>query len=376
MCTEHGTSYNSYLVCGTNETAIIDANHEAFAGEWLAGIEGVLNGKEPSYLILNHTEPDHSSSLDACLAQYPSITVVCSASAAINIKNITNRQDLAIQVVKNGDSIDLGGLTLEFYSAPFLHWPDSMFTWLPEHQIAFTCDFLGTHYCEPRIFDRTLSYHDAFMTSFEAYYQAIMSPFAPWVRKGLAILDDLEPKIVATSHGPVLTKGSSLEKCIDLYREWSVEQPSSPERIALFYCSAYGYTQALAEHIAVGISTALPEAKVSLYDLVGANLAHLGTELNRSTAFLIGSPTVNKAALPTVWNLLAHIDAINIVKRPVALFGSYGWSGEALPQLAAHLTTLKAKVFDTQLSVRFAPSEADLAAAEEFGKEFALSLLA
>lgn len=375
MCTEFGTSYNSYVVVGSEKIALIDANHASFTDEWLEKVSRVLAGRTPDYLVLNHTEPDHSGSVDACLTRYPDITLVCSPAAALNIKHISNREDLVIQKVKDGDVIDLGTLTLHFISAPFLHWPDTMFTWIPERKVVFTCDFFGCHFCEPRFFDHRIIYRKEFLAAYEEYYHAIMAPFAPWVRKGLEKLENIDADFMATSHGPILSKGHDLEPCIKKYKEWSRDpRLDRALKISLFYCSSYGNTMKLALSIAEGVQRALPAAKVFVHDLVAADLGYMSAELNDSDAVLIGSPTVNKEALPTVWTLLAHIDAINIVKRPVALFGSYGWSGEAVPNLAERLTSLKTKVFEEKFLVQFVPSENDLKDAVRFGEEFGKSL--
>ena len=375
MCTEFGTSYNSYLVVGDEKIALIDANHATFTDEWLARVESILDGRNPDYLVLNHTEPDHSGCVSAYVEHYPEVTIVCSPSAAINIKNITNMPALTPKVVKDGDSIDLGGMTLQFIGAPFLHWPDTMVTWLPEKKIAFTCDFLGAHFCEPRLFDHKIIYQNDYAAAFKNYYDAIMAPFAPWVQKGLDKLEALNADIVAPSHGPILTKENELPRCMQQYREWSAPVSSDePFKVTLFYCSAYGNTTRLAHSIAEGIQSALPNAQVTTYDLVGADIAKMGAQLNSSDAILIGSPTINRDALPTVWKLLAHIDAINIAKRPVALFGSYGWSGEALPALAERFAALKADVYEAQFRVQLVPSEEDLTAAKAFGEKFARSL--
>ncbi|MDR1358726.1 MAG: FprA family A-type flavoprotein [Coriobacteriales bacterium] len=375
MCTEYGTSYNSYVVVGSDKTALIDANHATFSHEWLEKVDEALGGGKPDYLVLNHTEPDHSGCVAACLKRYPELEVVCSAAAAINIKHITNLPELEPRVVKDGESIDLGGLTLQFVSAPFLHWPDTMFTWIPEQKLLFSCDFLGAHFCEPRLFDHKIVFARDYTTAFKEYYDAIMAPFGPWVAKGLDKLEALDPEVVAPSHGPILTKRGRLATGIEHYRAWSaVPAADTPRKISLFYCSAYGNTQKLAAAIATGIRKALPEARVCAHDLVDADMAHLGAELNSSDAFLLGSPTLNRDAVPPIWNLVAEIDAVNIAKRPVAFFGSYGWSGEALPALSERLATLKAAVYEPQFRVRFVPSENELDAAEEFGAEFARSL--
>jgi flavorubredoxin len=375
MCTEYGTSYNSYVVRGAEKVAIIDANHATFADDWLAQVAEVLGDTAPDYLVVNHTEPDHAGAVGALLKRYPAITIVCTAAAAINLKNITNLPGLAPHVVKDGEALDLGGLTLEFHLAPFLHWPDTMITWLPECKVAFTCDFLGAHFCEPRLLDARIIYHREYRVALREYYDAIMAPFAPYVRKGLDKLEALNPEIVATSHGPVLTRGAELEYALEQYRQWSAAPPEdAPQHIALFYCSSYGNTGRLAEAIAQGVQAALPAAEVTLTNLVGADLGEARAELNRADALLIGSPTINRAALPLVWELLAGIDAVNFAKRPVALFGSYGWSGEAVAQLSAHLALFRAALFEKQLRVLLVPSEDDLAKAQNFGRAFAESL--
>jgi flavorubredoxin len=374
MRTEYGTSYNSYAVLGSKKTALIDASHAAFCNDWLEKVDTALNGRQPDYLVLNHTEPDHSGTVAVLLERYPEITVVISAAGAMYLKNIVNRDDFNLQIVKDGDSLSLGDKTLHFISAPFLHWPDTIFTWLPEDSIAFTCDFLGAHYCEPQLLDTKITYTDAYTQAVKNYYDCIMAPFAPHVLIGLQKLEALDANFVCTSHGPVLTKGHWLDRNKKHYLKWASIARPSHKQIPIFYCSAYGHTRLLANHVERGIRRGLPTAQVRVFDLVNANLAQMAEALNLSDAFVIGSPTINRDALPVVWNLLAGIDAINIGKRPVALFGSYGWSGEAVPHLAERLTSLRAKVFETQLKVQFMPTPDDLIDAEQLGEDFAASL--
>jgi flavorubredoxin len=249
-----------------------------------------------------------------------------------------------------------------------------MFTWLPEEKVVFTCDFLGAHYCEPRLFDTRVTYPDAYASAVKNYFDCIFSPFKPYVLKGLEKLDALDAEFACTSHGPILTKGFELDKNKARYLKWAAADPCKTTRIAVFYCSAYGNTERLATHVARGLRKALPDAEVTCYDLVEHDLAACGARLNECDAFLIGSPTINRDALPVVWKLLADIDCVTIIKRPVALFGSYGWSGEAIPHLAERLTSIKAKVFDQYLKVAFTPTAEDLVAAEKLGENFGNSL--
>lgn len=371
MKTEYGTSYNSYIVKGTEKTALIETAHRKFFESYLENIQSVTDIKKIDYIIMNHNEPDHSGAVAKLLELNPNITIVISQAGSIYLKNIANYPTMNLQVVKDGDSIDLGGKTLSFINAPFLHWPDSMFTWCEEAGALFSCDFLGAHYCEPQMVDTKISYMEAYESALKNYYDAIFGPFKPYVLKGLDKIKDLDIQYACTSHGPVLTKKGLLPKAIEKYYAWSQPEARENKQIPIFYCSAYGNTELIAGAIADGIRDAIQGAQVELFDIIEYDMSMLGAKLNGSDAFLIGSPTINKDAVPPVWQLLAHVDAVNIQKRPCAIFGSYGWSGEAIPNLTARLTGLKTKLFETPFKVTFVPTEDDLQHARAFGKAFA-----
>ena len=374
MHTEYGTSYNSYVVLGSEKIALIESAQANFLDAYFDHLSEALGERVPDYLVLNHTEPDHTGTVAALLERFPKLKIVVSRPGALFLGNIVNRDDLDCLIVGDGDSLDLGDRTLQFISAPLLHWPDTMFSYCPEEKAAFTCDFLGSHYCEPGIFDTQISYPAAFESAMRLYFDAIMAPFASAVRSGLDKLGALDIDYACVSHGPILTRGGQLEHVIECYTEWAREVPRDQKRIPVFYCSAYGNTAALARQIAAGISATLPDAEVTLYDLIEHDLYELGRVMNASDAFALGTPTINRDALPMVWELLAGADAINFAKRPVAVFGSYGWSGEGAGQIAERLSSLKATVFEQQLRVKFAPTEADLAAAKDFGAAFAATV--
>lgn len=374
MRTEYGTSYNSYVVKGSEKNALIEAAHLSFYDGYLENIREVLDGGRVDYLVLNHCEQDHTGCIALLLEEYPDLTIVVSQAGAIYIKNITNRPDVKIQVAKDGDSISLGDKTLQFMNAPFLHWPDSMFTWLPEEKVLFSCDFLGCHFCEPRVYDTNITYDLQYWDAVKYYYDCIFGPFAPFVQKGLDKIQDLDIEFDCNSHGPILTKGGYLGRVMEKYREWSTPATRENKLIPVFYTTAYGNTERLARAIVKGIVSVLPDAEVNLYNIIEHDLAYLTGLMNESDAFLIGSPTINRDAVPPVWQLLGGIEAVNIQKRPVALFGSFGWSGEALPHIAQRLESVKATVFERQVKVTFVPTREDLAAAEEFGAEFARTI--
>ncbi len=377
MVTEYGTTYNSWLVRGRDKTVLIDTSHAGFFPHYLQNIRAVCDPAEIDYIILNHCEPDHSGVLERLLPLCPKAAVLASRAGTIYLPNIANRADLPLRAVKDGETLDLGDCSLRFIIAPFLHWPDSMFTFLPEEETLFSCDFLGCHYCEPHVFDTNIVYAPQYEDALRYYYNAIFAPFAPHVRAGLDKIRGLPLRRVCVSHGPVLSAEGRLPYVLERYGEWSAPVPCAHKNIPVFYATAYGNTRRLAEAIREGILEALPEAQVPLYQVdVQTEMADLRAALNASDAFAVGSPTINADAVPSVWELLSHADAVNSRKKPALVFGSYGWSGEAVPNLTARLQGLKMAVFGEGLRAVFVPSQADLEKARTLGREFGASLAA
>lgn len=372
--TNHGTSYNSYIVKGSDKTALIETAHKDYFKNYLQNIKEVISIEEIDYIVMNHNEPDHSGSISNLIELNPNLTIVASPAGAIYLKNIINKPELKVKVVKDGDCLNLGNKTLQFMSAPFLHWPDSMFTWLAEEKVLFSCDFLGCHYCEPYTMDTNITNKEAYLASLQVYYSAIFSPFKKYVLNGLSKISDLELSFVCPSHGPVLTKDGILFEIIEHYKAWSDSQKNSTPSIPIFYCSAYGNTELIAKAISKGIKNQISNVRVPLYNLAEHNTADLTNELNSSDAFLIGSPTINKNSVTPIWNLLSTIDAINNTKKPTATFGSFGWSGEATEQISSYMSSMKLSVFEEKFKVCFVPTEQDLKNATLFGEKFAQSL--
>jgi flavorubredoxin len=173
MKTEYGTSYNAYLI-KSEKNVLIETVHPRYCDEYFENIKSVIDLEKIDYVIMNHNEPDHSGSLAKLFELAPQIQVITSQAGGIYLKSITNEPDLNIRVVKDGETLDIGGgKVLKFISAPFLHWPDSMFTWLESDKVAFTCDFLGAHYCEPRMFDSHVTYESKYDTAFLGSFQTL-----------------------------------------------------------------------------------------------------------------------------------------------------------------------------------------------------------
>lgn len=371
---DYGTSYNAYILQGNDKTALIECSHDGFSEQFLRNIRLAIGEDQLDYIILNHCEPDHSGALACVMEHYPQAQVIASQAGALYLKNITKTEGFSPKAVKQGDTLDLGGLTLEFIPAPFLHWPDSMFTWVKEENALFSCDFLGAHYCEPNMLDTEITYPECYQAAFRVYYDGIFAPFKKYVLAGLDKIKDLDIAFVCNSHGPVLTKDCLLPKAMELYRSWSTPEPRANKLIPVFYVSAYGNTEKLAHAIAKGIREAQPAAEVECYDIIKHDLCKLSELINACDAFAVGSPTFNRDAVAPVWHLLTSIDAVNSAKKPALVFGSYGWSGEAAANLSARLNGLKIAVHPEPVRVCFTPAQQDLDCAAEQGKKFAMCL--
>ena len=227
MESKYGTTYNAYLVTGGEKTALIEAVHRDYFDELVRNVEEVLPIEKVDYLIMNHTEPDHSGGVKALLERCPNLEVLCSASAKKFLSAISN-ETFPCRVVKDGDTLDLGGKILKFISAPLLHWPDSMFTWDEADKTLFTCDFLGAHFCEPSMVDTGIHavYRRAYEGELRYYFDCIFGPFKPAVLDGLDKMP-AEAELVCTSHGPCLTT-ATLDQVKDCYRPVSYTHLTLP----------------------------------------------------------------------------------------------------------------------------------------------------
>ncbi|MDR3293606.1 MAG: FprA family A-type flavoprotein [Clostridiales bacterium] len=369
MRTDYGTSYNSYIVTD-KKTALIETCHHRFFEEYLENIESVIDPAKIDYIVLNHTEPDHSGALRLLKAACPNAEILCSRAAAIYLKNIVNDPSVSFRVVSDGESVSLGSLDLKFIYAPFLHWPDTMFTYCAGLATVFTCDFLGAHYCEPNMIDSRVVYRTRYEAAFQEYYDAIFAPFAPYVRAGLNKLAALDYDTVCVSHGPILTAGDFLVPALKRYEKWSIEPPKTALLLPVFYCSAYGYTKRLALTAVDTVKQIFPDAECRAYDIIENDLDDLARIMNASDGFLLGSPTINRDAVSPAHALLSRVDAINSQKKPAAVFGSYGWSGEAVSSLSGRLASLRLKPTGEGFRAVFAPSDTELDGMREFVKEF------
>jgi len=366
MPVENGTTYNSYLI-QAEKTVVVDAVRDNFYGQFLENVKSLADPAEIDYIVVNHTEPDHSGAMVHLLKDAPDATVVCSQAAYNFLRQIVN-QDFDHIIVKDGDTLDLGGKTLRFFSVPLLHWPDTIFTYLVEDKILFSGDVFGSHYCGESRFDDEVG---DFSADLEYYFNGIMGPFKPRVLDAVKKARELEIGMIAPSHGPILRKDPW--KYVDIYEKWSLPPLKRGKEVLIAYVSAYGNTKAIAEAIKEGLES-VPGTEVSAIEIDENSKSELAAKAAAADGILIGSPTLIGNVVEPVLEFLAGINPIIHKGKKAGAFGSYGWSGEAVPMLIERMKTLKLSVVEPGLRVNFVPTEEDLEDAKEFGREFAAGL--
>lgn len=370
METKYGTTYNSYFIRAI-KPVIVETVKEKYWDVFQKKIQKLTDPKHIAYLVLNHTEPDHSGSVAKMLEWIPGLTVIGSGPAIAYLTDLTGKTFPHI-IAKDGMTIDLGGKTLKFISAPNLHWPDSMYTYLPEDQVLFTCDSFGAHYCHEAMFDDQVgNFDDAFIY----YYNVILRPFAKYMLSAIEKIRPLPIKAIGTGHGPILR--SHWKKYVDLTEQHSRNYigEMGKNRVWIAYVSAYQNTGKIAEKIAEGIQSA-GDITVEVSDIEMMEPGAMEERMIRSDAILIGSPTINKNTLLPVYRLFSVINPIRDAGKLSAAFGSYGWSGEAVKIIDTLLKELKLKTMDTPFVVKFTPHEDGFKKSFEFGKQFGEKLLA
>jgi flavorubredoxin/NADPH-dependent 2,4-dienoyl-CoA reductase/sulfur reductase-like enzyme len=372
METKYGTSYNSYILKGSKKTAMFETSKFAFWDEMKEYIESVIDIADIDYLIMDHTEPDHAGTVEKLLEINPGLTIVATGTAISFLQHIVNHDFNSI-AVKENDTLSLGDKTLEFMVLPFLHWPDTMYTYCEEMKTLFTCDSFGSHYACDGIVRSAVMDEAGYADATKYYFDCIIGPFKrPYMSNALERIRDLEINMICTGHGPVLD--SHLDQVFGWYKEWCAAPAAREKKLVVMpYVSAYGYTKALSEQIAKGCEDA-GAVEVHRYDLIFDDQTNLAGDMASADAYLFGTPTIVGEALAPIWNLTTGMFAPVFKGRLASAFGSYGWSGEGVPHIIERLKQIKLKVVDG-FRVRFKPSENQLTDAYDFGYNFGCILL-
>ncbi len=369
MTTEYGTTYNSYFI-DADKKAVIETSKEKFWETYLEKLKKVTDPSEIEYIILNHTEPDHSGNLANLLELAPNATVVGSRLAIGYLKDFLGK-DFKHQIVKDGETIDLGNKPLRFISAPNLHWPDTMYTYLEEDKLLFTCDSFGCHYANPDMYDDQVG---DFSDAFKYYFDVILKPFSKFMLKAIEKIRPLEINAVLTGHGPLLMK--DWKKWVDLSEQYAKEALQTPQKDFVFipYVSAYHNTGKMAEAISEGIQST-GNFNVEVADIETMPIGDVDERVAKSSALIIGCPTINQNILLPIYKLFAVVSPIRDKGKIGGAFGSYGWSGEAGKLIQTNLQNLKINVQGEGVFVKFTPHEDEFQKCFEYGKEIGARLL-
>lgn len=361
METKRGTTYNSYVI-NDEKVVVVDICKNGFYDIFKENLKEVIGDKKVDYVVVQHTELDHSGSLVQLLDDYPEATVLGTKAALTYLKNILNRPFKGIAIE---DELSIGKNTLKFIKAPNLHWPDTMFTYVPEKNFLFTCDFTGCHYCPEGAIQEVGG--DDYLVEMKYYFDCIMGPFKPYVLKALDKIKGLKIDMIGASHGPV-HEGENVNKYLELYREWATEEPVDPNRIEVFYISAYGNTEAMAKYIAEKLNSRGYHAGV--HEITSMPLEEAASLIEMSNGFMIGSPTINSDAVKPAWDLLSLVNPIVNRGKAAMAFGSFGWSGEGVTMLTDRMKSLKLHVVEPGLKFTFVPSNDDYKKADEVIEKF------
>jgi flavorubredoxin/flavin reductase (DIM6/NTAB) family NADH-FMN oxidoreductase RutF len=362
-----GTTANSYLIQG-DKTALIDPPGETFTEIYLQALQQRFNIKQIDYVILGHVNPNRAATIKALLELAPQITFVCSNPGAINLRGALENQDLPILVKRGEETLDLGkGHHLEFIPTPNPRYPDQLCTYDPQTEILYSDKLFGAHICGDQVFDEGW---ETINEDRRYYFDCLMAPHARQVETALDKLSDLPVRLYATGHGPLVRYG--LIELTHAYREWSQQQTSADTTVALIYASAYGNTATLASAIARGITKA--GVSVESINCEFADPEEIRAAVEKASGFVIGSPTLGGHAPTPVQTALGIVLSSATNNKLAGVFGSYGWSGEAVDLIESKLKDAGYRFgFDT-IRVKFKPNEVTLQTCEEAGTDFAQTL--
>jgi len=363
--TWRGSSYNSYLV-RDEKIALIDTVWKPFARDFVDNLKKEIDLSAIDYIIANHAEIDHSGALVELMKAIPDKPIYCTKSGAKALKGHYH-QDWNFIEVKTGDTLDLGHNKLIFVEAKLLHWPDSMFTYLTGEDILFSNDAFGQHYASEMLFNDLVDQAELYQEALK-YYTNILTPFSPLVMKKIQeVLDlNLPLKMICPSHG-VIWREEPLQ-IANQYLAWADNYQEN--QITLLYDTMWEGTRRMAEAIAEGIREADHEVVVKMYNTAKTDKNDLLTEIFKSKAFLVGSPTINNGLLYSVAGIIEMIKGLKFKQKKAAGFGCYGWSGESVKLITEELGKTGASVVDEGIRELWNPDQEALERCRSYGRNF------
>jgi len=367
--TFRGSSYNSYLI-KDEKTALIDTVWSPFASEFIEKLSDEIDLNKIDYIIANHAESDHSGSLQALMERIPGKPVYCTQNGIRSLKGHFHK-DWNFVPVKTGDKINLGKKELIFIEAKMLHWPDSMFSYLTGDNILFSNDAFGQHFASELMFNDLVDQHELFEEAIK-YYANILTPFGSFVEKKIneILALKLPVNMICPSHG-IIWRENPLQ-IVEKYLKWA--QGYSENKMTIVYDTMWNGTRQIAETIADGVKSKNKEIDICLYNSARHDINTIITDIFKSKAFLIGSPTVNKGILISTAGLLEYIKGLSFKNKKASAFGSIGWSGESVKAITEELMKAGVEIINDGIKVQWHPGIEDLAKIHQYGENLALKL--
>ncbi len=367
--THRGSSYNSYLV-KDKKTALIDTVWGPFKGEFVANLKKEIPLEKIDFIIANHAESDHSGALPELMRHIPHTPIYCTANGLKSFKGHYH-QDWNFQVVKTGDKVSLGSKDLIFIEAQMLHWPDSMMCYLTNDNILFSNDAFGQHFASQLMYNDLVDQAELFQEAIK-YYANILTPFSALVDKKIKEIVALNVPVnmICPSHGIIWRKDPM--QIVNQYVKWA--NAYAENQITIVYDTMWDGTRRMAEAIAKGITEADQNVAVKLFNVARADKNDVITEIFKSKAILIGSPTVNKGVLSAVAAILEEIKGLRFRNKKAAAFGCYGWSGEAVKIISDRLKEGGFQLLNDGIREMWNPDTKSVDNCIRFGRDVALNL--
>lgn len=352
-----GTTYNAYLVQGTEKVALIDTVDPTMSQ---ALLEQLTSVPRVDYIVSHHAEQDHSGTIGSVLARFPEAKVVATPRGMDMLIDLLALPEEVFITVDDGQELSLGGRTLRFLHTPWVHWPETMVSYLEEEKILFSCDFFGSHYASS---DRYVTEECRAHESAKRYFAEIMTPFRPQIEKNLEKLESYDIQLIAPSHGPIYDRPAFI---LDLYREW-VSGP--PRNLAVIpYASMHGSTEKMVKRLAATLAD--QGVRVEVFDLAVTDIGKLAMALLDAATVVVGTCTVLTGPHPLAVYATVLANALKPKAEFLSVVGSYGWGGKAVETLAGLIPNLKVEVLDPVLC-KGLPREADLQALDQLARAIA-----
>lgn len=361
----HGSSQNAYLIT-EEKTVLVDTVWRPHSSEFVNNLASEVDLDKIDFIVMNHGETDHSGALPALMEKIPNTPIYCTANAVKSLTGQYHHPEWNYMVVKTGDSVDIGnGKALVFVEMKMLHWPDSMATYMTGDNILFSNDAFGQHYAVEELFndksDTCLLWAEAIK-----YYSNILNPFSPLVKKKVEeiLALNLPIDIIAPSHGAIWRDNPL--KIVEKYYEWSKDYQE--DQITIAYDTMWEGTMQLAHQIGSEISRISPDTKVKIFNISKTNKNDIMTEIFKSKAIAVGSPTVGQNILSSVGGWLEFLKELKFKNKKAAVFGCYGWSGESTKVLRERLTATGFNVVEPEIKCNWNPVEEDFSKAAQIAK--------